>query len=157
MSGSWTDEAVPQRVHVAAQQWLARYVRLIDTGRFDELGTLVADQVRLRRADGAESVGREAFVEWFRAAAPSFRFIRHMVTDVLLQPDDGPADQADDGGGRRYRMDASFLAVVITASGSRLTVGDYVDLVLDDGRRLVLLGKEIRVACTLPLTAEAVA
>lgn len=71
--------------HIACVATVQRFSVLVDAGRYDEAAALFAAQGVLRRPD-EQINGREALRSSFEAR-PSHRLTRHIVTNVLVEPD----------------------------------------------------------------------
>ncbi|NJC71868.1 nuclear transport factor 2 family protein [Planosporangium thailandense] len=121
------------------------YARAVDEGDLDTLRDIVTDDVKITRGDHPTEQGVEAFLDVYRAHnALQIPVCKHVVTNVLAKQD-----------GDKIVTHAYFQATMLEDEGTRVIIGVYDDVHVEQGGRLKLTHKKIRVQRVLHLPAAA--
>lgn len=113
---------------LAIQEVLSRYCHCIDRGRWDRLPRLFTEDCRLDLSQVMGLYEGQAGIRQFtETLAPLGVFMRHLVTNVVIEGDDA-----------RARVESYVVAVTGSAETPSRTTGFYEDeLLKQDGRWLL--------------------
>ncbi|MGW0594690.1 nuclear transport factor 2 family protein [Streptosporangium sp. NPDC002607] len=123
------------------------YARAVDEGDLDTLRKIATDDIRMTRAAAPPIEGMEPFLDVYRAQNASVTEVcKHVVTNVT-------ADRLDDG---TIQTHAYFQATMFDPTETRIIVGYYDDVHVEDGEEHRLAHKKIAVErfLTLPKAAS---
>lgn len=119
------------------------YARAVDEGDLDTLRGIVTEDIRITRGDHPTEQGVEAFLDVYRAHnALQIPVCKHVVTNVLAKQD-----------GDKILTHAYFQATMLEDEQTRVIIGVYDDVHVEQGGRIKLAHKKIRVERVLVLPA----
>lgn len=122
-----------------------RYARAVDEGDLDGLRAIVTDDVQITRGDNPTETGIEPFLDVYRAHnALQIPVCKHVITNVVADVD-----------GDEIRTHAYFQATMLEAEQTRVIIGVYDDVHVEQNGVLKLAHKKIRVERVLILPASA--
>src|SRR4051812_15394554 len=120
------------------------YARAVDEGDLDTLRSIVTDDVRITRGSNPTEQGVEAFLDVYRAHnALNIPVCKHVVTNVLARRE-----------GDEVVTHAYFQATMLEEEQTRVVIGLYDDVHVEDGGGLKLAHKKITVQRVLRLPAS---
>jgi 3-phenylpropionate/cinnamic acid dioxygenase small subunit len=120
------------------------YARAVDEGDLDTLRSIVTDDVLITRGSNATEQGVEAFLDVYRAHnALNVPVCKHVVTNVLAEPN-----------GEAIRTHAYFQATFLEEQQTRVIIGVYDDVHVEQDGGLKLAHKKITVQRVLLLPAS---
>ncbi len=117
------------------------YARAVDEGDLDTLRSIVTDDVQITRGQHPTEQGVESFLDVYRAHnALQIPVCKHVVTNVL-------AEQV----GEEIQTHAYFQATMLEEEGTRVIIGVYDDVHVEQDGELKLAHKRITVQRVLRL------
>lgn len=120
------------------------YARAVDEGDLEALRSIVTADVQITRGDLPAQHGVEAFLDVYRAHnAQRIPVCQHAVTNVLADRD-----------GEVIRTHAYFQATLLEEERTRVVVGVYDDVHVEQDGELKLAHKKITVQRVLHLPAS---
>ena len=141
MTATSTDTAL---LAARSAQLYYTYARAVDGGDLDTLRSIVTDDVLITRGDNPTEQGVEAFLDVYRAHnAKQVPVCKHVVTNVLAERD-----------GDEIRTHAYFQATFLETEQTRVIIGVYDDVHVEQDGELKLAHKKIRVQRVLELPAS---
>jgi 3-phenylpropionate/cinnamic acid dioxygenase small subunit len=132
-----------ESVVLRAEQVLYAYARAVDEFDIDALRALGTEDIKVTRSGDARE-GVESFLDIYRAlAASTVEGCKHFISNVQ-------AEREDDG---TITARAYFHAVLFDPDGTRWTIGQYRDTLVEDDGVLKLGHKRISVERVVALPA----
>jgi len=121
-----------------------QYARAVDEGDLDALRAIAAPGIRITRGDHPTEDGVEKFLDVYRAHnALNIPVCKHVVTNVLAERQ-----------GDEIITHAYFQATMLEPEETRIIIGVYDDVHVEDGSELKLAHKKIRVERVVKLPAS---
>lgn len=121
-----------------------KYARAVDEGDLDTLRAIVTDDVKITRGEHPTEQGVEAFLDVYRAHnALQIPVCKHVVTNVLTEKV-----------GDKIQTHAYFQATMLEAEQTRVIIGVYDDVHVEQDGELKLAHKKITVQRVLKLPAS---
>jgi 3-phenylpropionate/cinnamic acid dioxygenase small subunit len=121
------------------------YARAVDEGDLDTLRAICSDDIRITRGDNPTEDGIEKFLDVYRAHnALQVPVCQHVVTNVLVAGRDG----------EEITTHAYFQATFLETERTRVVIGTYDDVHVEQDGMLKLAHKKIKVDRVVVLPAS---